>query len=72
MMMIGSLRVAVFFGPNPVSWSAKKQKTVSRSSAEAEYKPMEYATAAIMWLQSVLNELGISCPRGARLWCDNM
>jgi hypothetical protein len=62
----------VFFGPNLVSWSAKKQKTVSRSSTKAEYKAMTNATAEIMWVQSVLNELGVPCPRSARLWCDNM
>jgi hypothetical protein len=30
----------VFLGPNMVSWCAKKQKTVSRSSTKAEYKAM--------------------------------
>jgi hypothetical protein len=62
----------MFFGPNLVSWSVKKQKTVSRSSSEAEYKTMTNAIAEIMWVQSVLNELGVPCPRSARLWCDNM
>jgi hypothetical protein len=62
----------VFFGPNLVSWSVKKQKTVSRSSTKAEYKAMADATPEIMWVQSVLNELGVPCPHSARLWCDNM
>jgi hypothetical protein len=63
---------AVFLGPNLISWCAKKQKTVSRSSTEAEYKAMTDATAEIMWVQSVLRDLGIPSPKAAKLWCDNM
>jgi hypothetical protein len=63
---------AVFLGPNLISWCAKKQKTVSRSSTEAEYKVMTDATAEVMWVQAVLHDLCIPCPRSARLWCDNM
>jgi hypothetical protein len=63
---------AVFLEPNLISWSAKKQKTISRSSTKAEYKSMVDATIEVMWIQSVLHELGVSCPRSARLWCDNM
>jgi hypothetical protein len=42
---------AVFFGPNLVSWSARKQPTVSRSSTEVEYKALANATAEMMWIQ---------------------
>jgi hypothetical protein len=62
----------VFLGSNLISWCAKKQKTVSRSSIEVEYKAMTDATAEIMWVQSVLRDLSISSPKAAILWCKNM
>jgi hypothetical protein len=63
---------AVFLGTNLISWSARKQPTVSRSSTEAEYKSIANATAEIMWVQTMLRELGIPQPSTAMLWCDNL
>ena len=63
---------AVFFGSNLISWSAKKQATVSRLSTEAEYKSLADATAEIIWLESLLSELGIKQHRVSCLWCDNL
>lgn len=63
---------AVFLGTNLVSWSARKQGTVSRSSTESEYKAVADATAEIMWIQTLLRELNINSPKAVKLWCDNI
>jgi hypothetical protein len=41
---------AVFLGSNLISWTARKQATVSPSSTEAEYKALAHATAEMMWV----------------------
>jgi hypothetical protein len=33
---------------------------VSRSSTEVEYKSLENATAEVIWVQTIMRELGIS------------
>ena len=63
---------AVFVGPNLISWSSKKQPTVSRSSTEAEYKALANGAAEAIWIESLLTELGVSQQRTPILWCDNL
>jgi hypothetical protein len=58
---------AIFLGSNLVCWSARKQPTVSRSSTEAEYKTIANVIDEIIWVQTLLNELGISYPPVASL-----
>ena len=50
---------AIFVASNLVSWNARKQATVSRSSTEAEYKALANATAEIIWVEALLGELGV-------------
>jgi histone deacetylase 1/2 len=63
---------AIFFGPNLISWCARKQATVTRSSTEAEYKAMTNAIAEIIWVEALLRELGVSLHTPPCLWCDNI
>ncbi|XP_028076389.1 uncharacterized protein LOC114278518 [Camellia sinensis] len=49
----------VYLGSNLISWSAKKQPIVSRSSTEAEYRALANATAELTWLQQLLKDTHI-------------
>ncbi|CAL5418427.1 unnamed protein product [Camellia sinensis] len=60
-----------FVGGNLVTWRSKKQTVVSRSSAEAEYRAMAHGTCELMWLQSLLNDIGFVCSEPLTLYCDN-
>ncbi|XP_071714344.1 uncharacterized mitochondrial protein AtMg00810-like [Rutidosis leptorrhynchoides] len=61
----------VFFGGNLVSWSAKRQPTASRSSAEAEYRGVVYAVSESCWLQNLLLELHCTVSKATIVFCDN-
>jgi hypothetical protein len=55
-----------------VSWSARKQSTVSRSSAKDKYKALANVTAELIWVEAVPGETGISLKEKHCLWCDNL
>jgi len=61
---------AVFLGDNLVSWSSKRQNTMSRSSAEAEYRAMANGVAEATWLRQLLLELHAPPRRASLIYCD--
>ena len=61
----------VFLGGAPVSWRTKKQQTVSRSSAEAEYRSMAAACCEVTWITSLLRDLHVHQRSPIKLFCDN-
>lgn len=62
----------VFLGDNLVSWSAKRQPTLSRSSAEAEYKGKANAVSDACWIRNLLLETGSPLDRATIVYCDNI
>jgi hypothetical protein len=63
---------AVFLGDNLVSWSAKRQTVVSRSSAEAKYRAVANGVAEATWLRQLLLELQTPPSRYTLVYCDNI
>ncbi|XP_074314475.1 secreted RxLR effector protein 161-like [Silene latifolia] len=61
----------VFLGQSLISWKTKKQRTVSKSSAESEYRSMSYTTSELVWLDNLLQDFRIIVPKPIPLNCDN-
>ncbi|GAA0174576.1 hypothetical protein LIER_27943 [Lithospermum erythrorhizon] len=61
----------VFLGNSPVSWKSKKEETVSRSSAEAEYRSMVVVTCELKWLKGLLHCFGVFHAGSIELLCDS-
>nr|GMD37909.1 retrovirus-related Pol polyprotein from transposon TNT 1-94 [Ipomoea batatas] len=65
----------IYFGANVVSWKSSKQRSVCRSSTEAEFRALANSAAKLLWLQNLLFELGILVRKSPVLstllrWCQ--
>ncbi|GKE47395.1 ribonuclease H-like domain-containing protein, partial [Tanacetum coccineum] len=62
----------VFLGDNLLLWSFKRQHTISRSSAEAEYRGVANAVAETAWIRNLLRELHSPLFSATLVYCDNV
>ncbi|GJW19283.1 ribonuclease H-like domain-containing protein [Tanacetum coccineum] len=62
----------VFLGDNLLTWSSKRQDTLSRSSAESEYRGVANAVAETSWIRNLLRELHTSLFIATLVYCDNV
>jgi hypothetical protein len=67
-------RYVVFLGTNLVSWVAKQEPVVSRSSAETEYRAVANGVAEASWMRQrqLLHELHSPLQRATLVYCDNV
>jgi hypothetical protein len=64
--------LCAYLGDNLVSWSSKRQPTVSQSSADAEYRGIANVVAKSSWLCQLLTELGHPPQHAKIVFYDNV
>ncbi|GJR18082.1 ribonuclease H-like domain-containing protein [Tanacetum coccineum] len=62
----------VFLGNNLLSWSAKLQHTISRSSVEAEYRGVANVVVETTWIRNFLRDLHSPLLTATMVYCDNV
>nr|GEV41916.1 hypothetical protein [Tanacetum cinerariifolium] len=61
----------VFLGDNILSWSVKRQHTISRSSAKAKYWTVANVVTETAWVRNLLRELHSPFMTATLVYCDN-
>ncbi|CAL1362597.1 unnamed protein product [Linum trigynum] len=62
----------VYLGSTLISWRSQKQRTVARSSTEAEYRAIANATAELEWVRNLLHELHHPLAAAPTVYSDNL
>ena len=69
---LSTMGYVLFLGRNPITWASKKQKSLARSSTEAEYRAVATTTAELLWVRNLLHELNIPVTHTPVIYCDNL
>ncbi|GJW60622.1 ribonuclease H-like domain-containing protein, partial [Tanacetum coccineum] len=67
-----SLGYCVFLGNSLLSWSSKRQYTMSRSSVEAEYRGVANAVTGTFLLHNLLRDLHCPLHSTTIVYCNNL
>ncbi|GAA0186912.1 transmembrane signal receptor [Lithospermum erythrorhizon] len=62
----------VYLGDNLISWSAKRQPTLSRSSTEAEYRGVANVVFESCWIRNLFLELHFPISSATMVHCNNV
>nr|GEU94858.1 ribonuclease H-like domain-containing protein [Tanacetum cinerariifolium] len=65
-------RYCVFLSDNLLSWSEKRQVTLYRSNAEAEYQGVPNVVVETAWIRNLLCELYTPLFTATLVYCDNV
>nr|GEW29681.1 putative ribonuclease H-like domain-containing protein [Tanacetum cinerariifolium] len=58
-------------GGNLITWKSKKQKVVSLSSAEAEFRGITKGLAEALWIRNLVSEIGFPSKERIQIMSDN-
>jgi hypothetical protein len=60
------------FGSGAISWSSKKQPTITLSSTKVEYRSAAIFICEVVWLQKLFSDLGQLVDALVVIYCDNI
>jgi hypothetical protein len=61
----------LFVGSALISWKCRKQSAVALSTAEAEYMALSLIATEVIWMRSLLSEIGFTQQGPSTIYCDN-
>ncbi|BEI82287.1 hypothetical protein CcaverHIS002_0301550 [Cutaneotrichosporon cavernicola] len=63
--------LAAFLNGSLINWSSRRQRLVAHSTMEAEYIAAADASHEILWMRTLLNEIGLPMTQPTQLHIDN-